>query len=427
VAKLRHLSERKHFWGATLFTGLQSGVKLIVNYALGKMAAIYLGPAGLGALGQFQSLVLLVQNFSNGAIQNGVIKYLASAKNEEAQRLLLRTAFTISLVLGLFSGLLAYFLSPLLNDCFLNFESYRLLFALLGASSVFFSLNVLIASLFNAVKDYRSLSFFNMIQSFCSLILFIPLTKLFGLAGALSSVAVFQVLSFVVSWFVFRSGYRRLFGMLQFGWSNATARRLGEYSLMTIFTVSTFSISQLLIRSHLIATGSKTVAGLWEGLNRISNFYLYFIAFLITSHLLPRYAEGGNRSALVQQLKTNLMRMIPLMAVIILLVYFLRNLIIHFVFSEAFLPLSDVMSWHLVGDFLKIIGWIFSNFLVARKYTRSFLITDFIYQASFVAAVYLLCSDLKDVTVAYAICSAFYVALLIPPSLISLKKEFRNA
>lgn len=406
-----------------MYTGLQAGVKLVVNYTLGKMAAVLLGPAGLGLLGQFQSLTLLFQNCSNGAIQSGVIKYLAAAGDEAEKSRLLRTAFSISLVMGLLCGLVVFLLSPLFNHVF-HLASYRILFAVTGASCVFFSLNVLLTSVFNAFKDYRRLAFFNIVQSLCNLVLFLPMTRFIGLPGALASVVLFQVLAFGLGWLLFRRRYREVFRLLTWGWDKATVKKLAEYSLMTLAGVATLSLSQLAVRGYLIRTHSDTAAGLWEGLNRISNFYIFFLALIITSQVLPRYAEATSRRSLLQQLRFNCSMLIPMTAVIIGLVFLLRDFIIRFVFTAEFLSLKDMMVWHLLGDFLKITAWIFSNVLVARKYTRVFLLTDLVCQACFVLLTLLYAGGVKEVTIAYACSNGLYLLLLVPLTFRLLKKEF---
>lgn len=420
------MSEKKQFWGATFFTATHSGVKLLINYILGKVAAITLGPAGLGLLGQFQSLALIVQNFSNGAIHNGIIKGLAIADSDAEKRNVVKTAFTISVVLGLFCGIIVLCLAPALGNYFLSSNNYRVALYVLAGCSVFFSLNVLFSSVFNGFKDYRSITVFNIIQSICNLVLFVPMTKYWGINGALISVVLFQALAFVIGYLLFRKKYNDIFKMLTIGIDKKIARQLAEYSLMTLFTVTTFSTSQLLIRSHLIKVNSIDAAGLWEGLNRISNFYLYFIAFLITAYVLPRYAEEKDYSKLKSQLSFNLTRMAGLSFLIIAAVFILRKILIRIVFSPKFIVLEDVMFWHLAGDLLKIACWIFSNFLVARKYTRAFLITDFIFHALFTFCVYQFCTNLSMVTQAYAFSALIYLVIIIPLSYFLLQKEFRH-
>ncbi len=420
------MSDIKQFWGATFFTGIQSAVRLVANFTMGKLAAVYLGSGGIALLGQFQNLALLVQNFSNGAIQNGIIRHIAAEKISHKRQPYLQTAFSISLAGGLLSGLLIIAFSPFINQKLLGIESYKLVLGALGFASVFFSLNVMIASLHNALKDYKGLAIFNMLQSLCLLSLFVPLTYFYGLKGALLSVSFAQVATFGAGWFFFKKKYREIHGMISLKWQRAETKQLAAFSLMTLVTVITFSASQLLIRSHLISISSLQVAGFWEGLNRISNFYLFFVNFLITSYILPRYAEAVNAAEILSQLRFNASRMLGLMAGIILLVYLLRGFVIRFVFTPEFAPIAEVMGWHLTGDFLKIAAWIFSNFLVARKYMKSFLATDFLYHAGFTISALFFAENLKEVTMLYAFSGFLYLLIIIPVSMAGIKKEFGN-
>jgi antigen flippase len=46
--------------------------------------------------------------------------------------------------------------------------------------------------------------------------------------------------------------------------------------------------------------------------------------------------------------------------------YLLRDLVIALVFTREFLPMSDLFGWQMVGNVLKMSGWLFGYVLVAR-------------------------------------------------------------
>lgn len=420
------LSERKNFIGLTIYTGLQSGVRLLVNFILGKMAAVYLGTAGFGLFGQFQNVGNLFQSFANGAIQNGVIKYIAGAPDEDFKKKLIRTSFTLSALIGLLISLFVLVFHRWLNAIFLNLEDPFLPFLALAVSCIFFSMNLLLTSIFNGSKDFKSLAYYNMLQSVLTLILFVSLTHFYGLTGALVGVVSFSIFSFTAGFFLYKNKYQFYFSQFKWGLDKEIIRKLSGFSLMALATISSFSLSQLWVRTHLINTVSADAAGLWEGLHRISNFYIFFLAMLFSSYIMPQYAQAQTSQEIKKQIRTNFTFIASLTVGILALVYLLRSLVIRIVFTEAFLPIGDVIHYHLLGDFLKIVAWLLTNMLVARKQIVLFILTDFIYHLSFVVFTYFYADSLEKVTQAYAASGIIYLLILAVAVIYFLQKKTRE-
>ncbi len=416
------MSDRKEFIGVAFFTALQSGVKLIVNFIIGKMASIYLGPVGLGLLGQFQNLANLFQNFSNGAIHNGVIKHVAEEKNIEEQKKITQTAFSISISIGLLFFIAVLLFGSAINASFVKLDNYFYPFLFLGLSCLFFSLNTLITSLFNALKDYKTLSYFNISQSIITLLLFVPLILLGKLNGALIAVVAFTIISFLIGFFLLRKKNIQLATSFYWGIDKGIVKKLAAFSLMTLVTVFNSSMTQLSVRTFIINNISKIDAGFWEGLNRISNFYIFFLALIFSSYILPKYAEEKKSLGLKNQIISNIIRVLPLSIGILGLVFLLKDVVVQVVFTKEFLPLKEYMPYHLIGDFFKISAWIFSNFLVAQKKVVSFIISDIVFNLSFVLMVYFFGQNLNDITFYYMLSGILYLVFLLPQTFFTLNK-----
>lgn len=417
------LSERKNFIGLTLYTGLQSGVRLLVNFVLGKMAAIYLGTTGFGLFGQFQNVGNLFQAYSNGAIQNGVIKYIAGSEDQDFKKKLIRTSFTLSAIIGFTISIFVLVFHKWLNGLFLNLEEPFLPFLALAISCIFFSLNLLLTAIFNGSKDFKSLAYYNILQSVVTLILFVSLTHFYGLTGALIGVVSFSIFSFTAGYFLYQKKYSFYFSNFRWGIDKDVLKKLSGFSLMALATITSYSLSQLWVRTHLIDTVSGDAAGLWEGLNRISNFYIFFLAMIFSSYIMPKYAEAKSTLEIKKQIKSNFTFIAGLTVGILVLVYLLRSLVIRIVFTEAFLPIGDVMHYHLVGDFLKIVAWLLTNMLVARKQIVLFILTDFVYHLSFVVFTYFFADSLEKVTQAYAASGIIYLLILAVAVIYFLQKR----
>ena len=63
--------------GTSVLSALAVLAKLATSLFLSKVLAVYVGPAGYGIIGQFQSLISMVTTFASGATSNGVTKFTA--------------------------------------------------------------------------------------------------------------------------------------------------------------------------------------------------------------------------------------------------------------------------------------------------------------------------------------------------------------
>src|SRR5690606_22998809 len=117
-------------------------VKMLTLLGINKVLAIYVGPAGYAAIGQFQNAIQMITTFASGAINNGVIKYTAEYyDDEERQRTVWRTAGTIALVGSLCTTALVAIFSRSLASWFLKDETLGGVFVWFAATLLLFVFN----------------------------------------------------------------------------------------------------------------------------------------------------------------------------------------------------------------------------------------------------------------------------------------------
>ena len=70
-----------------------------------------------------------------------------------------------------------------------------------------------------------------------------------------------------------------------------TAKRLSVFFLMALITAIILPLVYVIIRNYIIENVGMKEAGFWEGMNRISNYYLMFVNSLLALYILPRFSE----------------------------------------------------------------------------------------------------------------------------------------
>lgn len=113
-------------------------VRILTLLGINKLLAIYVGPAGYAALGQFQNAITMITTFASGAINTGVTKYTAEYyEDEKKQQAVWRTAGMIACCGALFASLIIILFSKPLASWFLHDEAYCGVFLWFAASLIF--------------------------------------------------------------------------------------------------------------------------------------------------------------------------------------------------------------------------------------------------------------------------------------------------
>jgi len=390
----------------SLLNGIAVIVRMLTLLGINKILAIYVGPAGYAALGQFQNAVQMITTFASGAINTGVVKYTAQYHEDaEAQRKVWATAGSIALIGSLLTAVIIAVLNRPLASWFLKDEGYGGVFLWFSVTLVFFVFNALMLAILNGKKEIARYVIANIAGSLFSLIVTAVMSMQFGLYGALVALAIFQSISFFVTcglllkapWFRFRY----LVGAIDRG----VARDLAKYTAMALTSAACVPLSHILIRNHLGATIGWESAGYWEAMWRLSSAYLMLVTTTLGVYYLPRLAELKEAREVRNEILQGYKIIIPVVVVGAGVVYILRDFIVHVLFSAEFFPMRELFAWQLVGDTLRIGSWIISYLMLSKAMFKPFVVKEVVFAAMLYGLSLLFTQWLgvEGVVVAYAI------------------------
>lgn len=390
----------------SLLNGIAVAIKMLTLLGLNKVLAIYVGPSGYAALGQFQNAVQMITSIASGAINTGVTKYTAEYNGDEArQHAVWRTAGTIALIgtVIVATGVIA--LNKVLAGWFLKDEGLGGVFIWFASTLVLFVLNTLLLAILNGKKEIHRYVTANIAGSLFALAVTTLMAIQYSLYGALVALAIHQSLTFFVtvtltckaSWFKF--GY--LFGRID---TNA-AKNLMKFTAMALTSAVCVPLSHILIRNHLGAELGWEAAGYWEAMWRLSTAYLMLVTTTLSVYYLPKIAELHSAKEVRSEILQGYKIILPLSVVCGLVIYCLRDLIISSLFTEEFRRMEVLFGWQIIGDSLKIGGWILAYVMLGKAMVKTFMFTEVLFSISFVLLVFWLVSinGLKGVAIAHAI------------------------
>lgn len=395
----------------SLLNGIAVVIKMLTLLGINKILAIYVGPAGYAALGQFQNAVQMITAFASGAINTGVTKYTAEYHEDESrQRLVWRTAGTIALIGSLLTAAIIALCNRPMAAWFLKDVNYGGVFLWFAATLVLFTFNTLLLAILNGKKEITRYVLANIAGSIFALLVTGTLAIRFGLYGALVALAVFQSLTFFVTLLLcynapwFKISY--LFGRIE----KKIAVNLGKYTAMALTSAACVPISHILIRNHLGETFGWDAAGYWEAMWRLSGAYLVLVTTTLSVYYLPRLSELSNSNEIKKEIIQGYRVVLPVAALIGFSIYLFRDVIIELLFTSDFSAMRDLFAWQIIGDTLKIGSWILAYVMLGNAMFKPFIVLEIVFAAGFVALTWLFTASMGvvGVVVAHAVNYAIY-------------------
>ena len=248
-----------------------------------------------------------------------------------------------------------------------------------------------------------------------SLLLTVILVVRWELYGALLSLVLIQSIVFFVTVVVLVKTSWFQLSYFKEAFDKHISKKLFQYSLMTIVTVITVPVSQIVIRNYIINKMSIQNAGYWQGLLRVSDGYLLIVTTSLSTYYLPKLSSLRTKGELKSEIIYGYKVLLPFVLFSCVAIFFLRFFIVRVLYTSSFQPMAKLFLFQLVGDFFKISSWILSYIMVARSLTKLYIATEIIFSISYVIIGIVLLNyfGLIGITYAFAINYFLYLSIMI--------------
>lgn len=400
----------------TLFkTSILNGIAVLIKTAtmfiLNKILAVYVGPSGYAAIGQFQNFIQMITTFAGSAVNTAVVKYTAEYYEDETrQRAVWKTAGSFVSIFSFIFTFLVLIFHQKLSLLIFKTEAYGSVLIWFSVFLIFFNLNALLLAILNGKKEIIKLVVANISGSLFSLLITGVLAVMFGLYGALVALSIYQSLNFIVTLYLsYRSewfDFSYFFGKID----RNIAKKILAFAAMALISAICVPLSQMVIRGYLIHEYSAAYAGYWEAMIRLSTGYLMLATTTLGVYYLPRLSELTNLQDIKKEIYLGYKLIFPLAVFGGIIIYAIKDWIIQLLFSAAFLPMRELFLWQMMGDSLKIGSWILAYLMLGKAMTKLFIVTEITFTCSSIVLTYL-CTQyfgFKGVSIAHLVNYALY-------------------
>jgi PST family polysaccharide transporter len=398
---------------AGLYSAIGTAARLVAGLVLVKLVAWAAGPDGVGRLGQFMSLMSLLAVMAGGGISAAIVKYVAEYRDDpERLSRLLRAALGYALCAAVLMGAVALLFSRQLALWLLGDARYESLLQVLAFAQVGIAVGNYLLAVINGFMDVRRLVFIQVVGSALSIALAAWLSWRLGLYGALLALVLGQLLWLAVglpAWW--RSPQFRL-DMLRAGFDRDMIVRLAAFSVMTLSSALCAPLVNLAVRDHLAARFGWEQVGYWQAVTRVSDAYLLFLTTAINVYYLPRLAALHGRDALRREIGQAWRQLLPAAAVLALLVYAAREWVTRLLFSADFGAANALYGPQLIGDVTKIAAFVLSYLMLAKAMTGLFVLSEFVFAASYLGLVFAFTARFGLVGAVYAFAANYALYLV---------------
>lgn len=406
----------KPLFKAISLNGISIFIKIAIGFITSKVIAIFVGPSGMALVGNLRNFLTSTEAFATFGLENGVVKYVAEHKKEEQKlQQTLSTIFISVISLCALLCLILFFFSNYLNVTIFGAAfRYVFVFKALAIALPFYIGNIFLVATINGLGEYRKVIFINIIGSCIGLLVSVLLIWYWHTEGALLSIILTPSLLFLVS-FLSINKEIKLLKIVHFKFYNPSfLKSLSSYSLMALVSAVFGPIVLLAIRKNIILQLGIEQAGFWEAMTRISSYSFLFITSLIGIYFLPKLALAKDNQETKLLFWEYYKGILPLFMTGMVGMYFLREFIVQILFTRAFIPVSKLFFWQLLGDVFKAASFILGYQFYAKKLTKAFVFFElFSLTVLYFSSIYCMnLFNIEGVVMAYAFTYAVYFASL---------------
>ncbi|CAJ0681146.1 Lipid III flippase [Ralstonia mannitolilytica] len=378
---------------STIIIGGASILSVVLGLVRTKVAAVLLGPSGVGLIGLFQNLIATASSIASLGFGNVGTRQIAEAAGREdalavaaARRALCWGTLALALV-GMFAfwGLRTVLAEWVLGDVTAA--------ASVGWLALGIALTVAAGSqsaLLNGLHRIGDIARVSVLSALLSTVLGVGVLLTWGEGGVLAF-----VLSAPLCTFFFGHLYVArlppvlapttpravLFGQL------TTLARLGV-AFMLAGLVAT--LTQLLVRTLVQRQLGIEASGNFQASWQISMTYLGFVLSAMGTDYYPRLTAAIHDHIVANRLVNEQTEAALLLGGGVLLAMLgLAPWVIDRLYSADFFAAAEVLRWQILGDLLKVVSWPLGFVLLASGNGRAFLIAESVAFGTFAVLTWL--------------------------------------
>ncbi|MEZ4797505.1 MAG: O-antigen translocase [Flavobacteriaceae bacterium] len=418
MKKIKNIIQRNILLKIASLNTISVLVKVFSGLLTSKAIAFFVGVEGMALIGNLRNFISSIQAFSTLGFSNAVVKYVSELKliKEELSKSI-STSYILSFLVSIILSCYCFFNADYISGTIFYAQyDFGHIIKVMALGLPFYASNIFLISILNGQTKYKEVLIINIYGQVLGLIVTLVLIWQKKLEGALIAVVLVPAMLFFLTIF-WKSKFISVAKLVQFKeLSLQHFKKLSAFSIMALFSATVIPLVTLYIRFYIVDNQGITQAGYWETMLRISNYYLMFVTSLMSLYILPKFSSIDNSKDFRNEVIGFYKTIIPIFALGLLFIYFLRTYIVQLVFSKEFQPVENLFLWQLLGDFVKVLSLVISyQFLAKKMFWHYIIVETFSLTLLYLSSIYFIdIYGAKGATIAHFVTfTVHYVVVLL--------------
>lgn len=405
---------------SSIIGGAQA-ISYLIRMVRTKLVAVLLGPSGVGLVGLYESATGLVGALTSLGISASGVRDVAEAHAGQDPVRMASTVKTLRRacwVTGLFGWLATLALARPLSVWTFGSAERAGAIALLGVTLLLSAISGGQGSVLQGTRRIGDMARAGVLGTLGGTAAAVALYAWLGERGIVPVMIASAAINLGISWWYAR---RISLDPVEQTWRESfrNAKRLAGLGLALVWSGLLNSGLALGIRGLIVRDLGLESNGIYQSAWAISGMFAGFIVAAMGTDFYPRLSAVSRDNGAVNRLvneQTEIGILLALPGLLGTLAF--APLLMHFFYTEKFLPGAELLPWFVLGLFGRIVSWPLGYIQLAKRVTGWFAVTEAAYAAAHygLAVAFLHWLKLPGVAVAFAVLYVGYTAGMLAVS-----------
>jgi O-antigen/teichoic acid export membrane protein len=365
------------------------GVSFVLGIISSKIISVFLGSSGMALMGSFRNFTMMLKSMATLGINNSIVTLFVENKEDPKElSLIYSTFFWLFLAISGLLGITVLFSAPAISSFLFYSTQYATPIRFFGLFLPLMVINTFWLAIYNGLERYKTLVYLQVVSNVLVFAITAYCIWKHQIPGGLFSVALSEVLMVAVTFsFVWKDK-----GAFQFDLKKIISQKyvqvIQKFSIMALLSAVVVPLTLLLIRNGIVQHYSLQQAGIWDGVNRLSSFYMMFFSSGLSLYYMPKLAAIHTETEFKNELKSYFTVFVPLFLLVLIGVFVLKSYLIKIAFTEEFASINSLLIWQLAGDFFRIMTLAFGFQVVVKTMMKRYFFIEILFNVSYGALSY---------------------------------------
>ena len=357
-----------------IFGGVQM-ITIICSILRTKLIAVWIGAAGVGLFGIFNSAIELLGVLFHLGVRDSAVRDIASSQQPDTNKIITIVRRWV-LVLGAIGLVVTMAISPLLSN--FTFGNYDYTYAFIAIAVIIFLSSIQNGELaiLQGTKELSRLAKASIWGAIGGVIISIPLFYIWRIDSVIPALVAYSVIT-TIAILSQRVSTSKPTPCITFSETMSKGRSFISLGIfLTISAVVNHLVSFLFI-TYLNHVGDTSVVGHYQAGITLVNKYMGIIFTAIIMEYYPRLSQVSSsqkRTSIFVSHEISIMLWILLPVIAIFIAS--SELIISLLYSSEFLLITPFVVWAVIGTIFRAISWCMAYVILTRGDGKVYLVTE---------------------------------------------------